>query len=59
MFQPPDIRAVATVTVFDDRLVEGTEEFLGRLRVPVGVAGVELARDVTTVEILDDDCEWV
>ena len=57
LFQPPDIQAVAAVTVFDDTLIEGTEEFLGMLRVPPGVTGVVLGRDVTTVEILDDECE--
>ena len=58
VFGPQATQETVVVTVFDDVLVEGTEKFLGMLRVPLGVTGVVLVNDTTTVEVLDNDCQW-
>lgn len=67
---PDDFGTVATVVTFEpsvadsfiiqveiveDEVVEGREEFIGRLRVPSDQSGVTLGQDSITVTIVEDD----
>ena len=67
---PDDFGAVATVVTFEpsvgdsfilqvdiveDEVVEGREEFTGRLEVLSNQSGVILGQDVITVTIVEDD----
>ncbi len=56
-FAPFETQQQVVVTIANDQLVEGNEEFLGILILPAGSRGVVLGLNSATATIIDDDGE--
>ena len=59
-FDPDQSELMITVPLINDRLVEGDEIFRGVVSLSsTSPGGIQIgARNVTTITITDDDCEW-
>ena len=60
-FEPDQSEVTVIVPIIDDELVEGNETFRGVVSLSsFSTEGVRLGtRNVTTITIIDDDCECV
>ena len=56
-FAPTVTEQEVTVSISNDAVYEGAEEFRGQIRLPLGAEGVQLGASQATVTITDDDCE--
>jgi len=58
-FPPQSLSTVVQVAIQDDRVIEGTKQFFGRLRSNGTSPNLSIPVDRATVQILDDDGKQV
>ena len=56
-FAPTETEQEVTVSISNDVVYEGAEEFRGQIRLPLNSERVQLGTSQATVTISDDDCE--
>ena len=59
MFPPGRTETEIEVPIINDRLVEGTERFLGRIISGGGITDLNITAPTATVDIIDDDSKWI